>query len=137
MAIESHIRPEDNLVVLTHVGEIGDDEFLAFYNSFFKSDTFKPSMNILVDLRKADSSPRSAGVLRRFAEFLQAVRPDITSHTKVAVVAPKDLSFGLARMYEVLSDSVLWNFAVFRAMDAALAWLGLREDSVNHETWDA
>jgi len=137
MAIESHVRAEDNLVVLTHVGKIGDDEFLAFYNRFFKSDTFKPPMNMLVDLRKADSSPRSAEVLRRFAEFLQAERPDITSHTKVAVVAPKDLSFGLARMYEALSDSVPWNFVVFRAMDAALAWIGLRKDTVNLETRDA
>jgi hypothetical protein len=33
-------------------------------------------------------------------------------------------------MYEVFADSVPWDFTVFRAIDAALAWLNLPEDLV-------
>ncbi len=128
MTIESHVRPEHNMTIFVHTGRVPDDEFLAFYKSFFESDTFKPPMNLLVDLRETNSSSRSQEALLRFAELAEAKLADITASTKVAVVAPKDLSFGLARMYEVLSDSVHWNFVVFRAMDAALAWLGLPED---------
>ena len=128
MTIESHVRPEHNLVIFVHTGRVPDDEFLTFYKSFFESDTFKPPMNLLVDLRETNSSSRSPEVLLRFAESVEAKLADITANTKVAVVAPKDLSFGLARMYEILSDSVHWDFVVFRAMDAATAWLGLPED---------
>ena len=31
-------------------------------------------------------------------------------------------------MYQVYADEVPWDFVVFRAVDAALAWLGLPED---------
>jgi hypothetical protein len=128
MAIESHVIPEHNLAVFVHTGRVPDDEFLAFYNSFFTGDAFKPPMNILVDLRETSSSSRSPEALLRFSESAEKILSGITEGTKVAVVAPKDRTFGLARMYEILSDSVHWHFVVFRAMDAALAWLGLPED---------
>jgi len=111
-----------------HTGRVPDDEFLAFYNSFFESNTFKPPMNLLVDLRETNSSSRSPEALLHFAESVEVKLADISANTRVAVVAPKDLSFGLARMYEILAGSVQWNFVVFRAMDAAFAWLGLPED---------
>jgi hypothetical protein len=31
-------------------------------------------------------------------------------------------------MYEFFSSTVTWEFAVFRAADAALTWLGLSEN---------
>ena len=55
---------------------------------------------------------------------------ETSAHPKVAIVAPNDLVFGLARMYEVFSEleKVPWDLVVFRAVDAALAWLGLSDD---------
>ena len=128
MTIESCFRPEHNLVIFSHTGRVPDDEFLAFYESFFNSDKFKPPMNLLVDLRETSSSSRSPEALLHFAKLAEAKLADVTANMKVAVVAPKDLTYGLARMYEILSDSLQWNFVVFRAMDAASAWLGLPED---------
>ena len=64
MPIESHLRPEHNLAVFAHTGRVPDDEFLAFYKSFFESDSFKPPMNVLVDLRETSSSERSPEALR-------------------------------------------------------------------------
>ena len=136
MPIESHVRPENNLVIFVHTGRVPDDEFLTFYKSFFESDTFKPPINILVDLRETNSSSRSPEALLGFAESIQTKLAAITASTKVAVVAPKDRSFGLARMYEILAGSVQWNFVVFRAMDAAFAWLGLPEDLTIHHNQD-
>jgi hypothetical protein len=65
------------------------------------------------------------------AEFVEQTFSKSSTIPKVAVVAPKDLSFGLARMYQVFANSVPWNFVVFRAMDAALAWLRVPEDLMN------
>jgi hypothetical protein len=128
MAIESHFMPQHDLAVFVHIGRVPDDEFLAFYKDFFEGDAFRPSMNVLVDLRETSSSARSPEALLRFSKIMEAKADDTSKITKVAVVAPKDRSFGLARMYEILSGSVNWNFVVFRAMDAALAWMGLPED---------
>jgi hypothetical protein len=128
MPIESYPVPEHNMAVFVHTGRVPDEEFMSFYKSFFESDTFDPPMKILVDLRETSSSTRSPETLLNFAEVAKGKLADIESSTKVAVVAPKDLSFGLARLYEILSDSVNWSFVVFRSMDAASAWLGLPED---------
>jgi hypothetical protein len=129
MPIESHVMPEYNMAIIAHTGRATDDEFLAFYKAFFESDSFKPPMNLLVDLRETNSSSRSPEALLSFAKVVEVKLAQVTASTKVAVVAPKDLSFALARLYEVLSDSVHWEFVVFRAMNAALAWLGLPEDT--------
>lgn len=131
MPIKSFVKPEHNLVIMVHEGVIPDDEFLAFYKSFFAGEEFVPSMNLLVDLREADSSARSSGVLRHFAEYVGTVITNGPARAKVAVVAQRDLSFGIARMYEAFSESVPWDFVVFRAIDAALAWLGVPDSVVD------
>jgi len=132
--IEYFVRPEHNLVVFVQTGRVPDDEFLKFYRSFFESDAFDPPIKILVDLRETSSSSRSPETLLHFAELAEKKLADVDHRTKVAVVAPRDTSFGLARMYEILSGPVDWNFVVFRAMDSALAWLGLPENLGVHSS---
>jgi hypothetical protein len=131
MPITYRTHPEHNLITLEHTGKIPDEEFLAFYKRLYQSDRSLASMNHLVDLREADSSPRSSDVLHQFADFMKSSFESLTTRPKVAVVAPRDLSFGLARMYEALADAVPWDFTVFRAIDEALTWLGLPEDLLN------
>ncbi|MCZ7643818.1 MAG: hypothetical protein M5U26_00805 [Planctomycetota bacterium] len=41
-----------------------------------------------------------------------------------ALVAPRDLVYGLARMYEMKSGELGQNVRVFRSLEQALAWLG-------------
>jgi hypothetical protein len=41
----------------------------------------------------------------------------------VAVVAPADVVFGLARMWEVLAEGIGWQTQVFREAGAAAAWV--------------
>ena len=137
MPLKYHIRPEYNLIILVHIGTIPDDEFINFYKSLYEKDPLLTTMNHLVDLRQTDSTPRSSSVLSQFAEFMKGRVTETAERPKVAVVAPKDLSFGLARMYEVFADQVKWDFVVFRDIDAALAWIGLPEDFINGLDLDA
>ena len=125
-------RPEYNLFIFTHKGEVPDDEFLEFYSQFFHGNTFDPARKLLIDLREADSKPRNPGTLHQFAIFIREHLKDSPTRPKVAVVAPKDLSYGLARMYQSYADSVPWDYVVFRAIDAALAWLDVSEDLINY-----
>jgi hypothetical protein len=41
----------------------------------------------------------------------------------VAIVAPTDVVFGLARMFQMMSEGRGNHIEVFRGMDDALAWL--------------
>ena len=137
MPIRCYFKPEEKLVIFIHLGVISDDEFVSSYKSFHQDPRFNRSFNLLVDLRHAESSSRSPEALREISEFRRkwfiktAVRP------KVAVIAPKDLSFGLARIYESYSDTGDDDFVVFRAADAALAWLGVSANLIDDLEKDA
>jgi hypothetical protein len=131
MPITYQLRPDERLVIFVHVGAVTDGEFLSFYRALYEDTRIDKSFNILVDLRQTASYVRSAGALNEFAGFMRRQFANTTASPKVAVVAPKDISFGLARMYEAMSDDVPWEFVVFRAFDAALAWLGVSENLIN------
>jgi len=128
MPITFHFKPESKLIICVHTGRVPDDEFLVYYQSMLDSDSFATDMNLLIDLRQTDSSPRSGQALIQFAEFAKSKLAEAHTYPMVAVVAPKDLSFGLARMYEFFADSIPWDFVVFRSVDTALAWLRAPED---------
>jgi len=46
-------------------------------------------------------------------------KPDMVG----AVVAPKDLIYGLVRMWEIYSDNTGWNVMVLRSRDEAETWI--------------
>lgn len=127
MPITYQTKPDEKLVTLVHTGVIADDEFLSFYKDLYANPQFDKSFNLLVDLQQTESTVRSTSALRELAEFIQRQLEDIHPHPKIAVIAPKDISFGLARMYEVFSGTSDSEFVVFRDANAALAWLGVSE----------
>jgi hypothetical protein len=135
MPITYHFKPDERLVILVHVGAVTDDEFLSFYKALYEDTLLDKSFNLLVDLRQTESSVRSATALNKFADFVRRQYVGTTARPKVAVVAPEDISFGLARMYEAFSSAVPWEFVVFRSADDALAWLGLSENLLDDLDW--
>lgn len=127
MPISFRFRPEAGLITCVHTGQVPDSEFLTSYRELFGSESFSTSTNLLVDLSDTDSSSRTRDTLERFASLVELRFKDAVGAPMVAVVAPKDLSFGLARMYEAFAESVPWKFAVFRSAGDALDWLGAPE----------
>ena len=106
MPITYQLKPDERLVILVHVGAVSDDEFLTFYKALYEDTRFDKSFNLLVDLRQTESSVRSMAALNEFADFVRRHFVNTTARPKVAVVAPEDISFGLARMYEIFSGAV-------------------------------
>jgi hypothetical protein len=115
--------PEHRLVVAAQTGTTSDADLLASYEAFFGGPEFDPANDLLVDLRGADSSSRSTAALRRLVAILVPSLQGTSRRLQVAVVAPADLSFGLARMTRAFADELPWRFAVFRTLEEALAWL--------------
>jgi hypothetical protein len=128
MPITTHFRQTEKLVIFIHSGIVPDEEFLSFYRTYYEDPRTDKTNNILVDLRQTESIARSSEALITFADTARAHTPMISPRPRIAVIAPEDLSFGMARVYEAFSDLVPVDFNVFRAADAALAWLGMPEN---------
>ena len=128
MPISCHYKPELKMVVFVHKGHVADEEFLSFYKAFFKDAKFENYCKYLVDLRQADSTHRKTEALFNLAAFLKKNYQDLSIEICIAVVAPQDLSFDLARTYEVISSTLPWQFQVFEKMILALDWLGVPEN---------
>jgi len=128
MPIHFDFMTDYNLVVCRQVGNIDDQEFLGAYRSLFESGRFDPTMDLVVDLRRADSSNRSQEAIQEFAGYLKKWMQKTDKRSRVAVIAPRDVSFGLARMYEAYADSAHKDFTVFRDEDTAVEWLGIPKD---------
>jgi hypothetical protein len=133
MSITFHYRPEENVVITVYKGDRSDDELLAAIRGMYENDLFSISMNRLSDMRQATGNGLiSTSTLRQLALSASAQYKKTDAHPKVAVIAPEDTGFGLSRMYQAFTDEVPFDFAVFRAADAALAWLGLPEDFMDN-----
>lgn len=125
MPITYELEPESRLAIFRHVGEVSDDELLTFYRDFFDAPRASDYVRLLIHLEQTKSIGRSTGALRALAEIFQERLGDRPAGTKVAVVAPSDHSFGMARMYEAMTSRLPWDFHVFRDGASARVWLGI------------
>lgn len=128
MPITYRIIKEHGLIVSIHSGTAPDDEFLRIYGQLFEDPDFSDRYHLLVDLRRASSEERSTTALRSLSSIVAQRYRNVESAPKTAIIAPTDISYGLGRMYQTFVDTVPGEVVIFRAADAALAWLGAPPD---------
>jgi len=120
--IKKKIDHEKNLTVYTVEGKVLGEEYEMTIRDFYEQGPI--TKNVLWDLSDAQLGHlESTDVLN----ISQTPRPflSVREGGKTAIVAPADLAFGLARMYEANSTNEKSPFAtsIFRAGDEALRWL--------------
>lgn len=76
----------------------------------------------LIDFGDAAELGGTADDIRLLAR-VDAELGALNSQVSVAVIAPRDVQFGMSRMWEVLAEGTGWQTAVFRDRPSALAWL--------------
>lgn len=81
---------------------------------------FDPAFSQLWDLRAIDEVTVESATLRELAQSRS-----FASGARRALVAPSDVSYGLARMFQSLHDDAPEKVRVFRDVAEARAWLGL------------
>jgi hypothetical protein len=133
MPVKYYFKPEANLIICVHSAQVSNAEFVKSYHALLENKMYDPSMNLLVDLRRADSSLRNRDALVKLARFVKSKYASVDLLPKIGVLAPQDLSFGLARMYEAMSDAIPWDFGVFRTLEEVLVWLGVAEEVIPEE----
>lgn len=120
---------------IVHTTIDGPLETSAFrsYSEQLKSDPgFDPAFNHVIEFHyRGDSSD---GVTA--AQVFSYLVPPI-SRVQMAIVAPRDLEFGISRRFQVIYELSDEAFAVFRSLDDALTWLGIDDPQPEWGPWQS
>jgi hypothetical protein len=117
MAATYRLDPERRLMMVTLSGRVTGGDLDAFTEEVKRDAAHDPSWPALVDASELNPAGLSTQVLRTRAAVPRR------NPTRVAIVAPADVVFGLARMFQMMSEGRGNHIEVFRGMDDALAWL--------------
>jgi hypothetical protein len=128
MPMTYRIDPERRLVIARGSGTVKDAEVFEYQNEVWSRPDVA-GFNELIDMSDVTHIlVPSAERIHDLAE-LSARMSHGAPQSKLAIVAPSDLAFGLGRMFDMCRDSVapgLKPVGVFRTMPEAVAWLGIK-----------
>ena len=99
---------------------LSDAELFAHARALKQDTRFLPASQQLVDF----SDVTAVYVTVDGVRTMVALNP-WGRGSRRAAIAPSDLAFGLARMYEALTQLEHGEFQVFRTMNEGMGWLGL------------
>jgi len=124
MPVFYKIETERRLVLSTASGALSQADVLAHQQKLLNDPDFDPTFSQIADFRQVTSFDLSADEIRFLAQ-----RSIFSPHARRALIAPNDLGYGLARMFEMLRESQGDQATrVFRTLEEALDWV---------LTWDA
>ena len=126
MPIEHRYDPQLRTLFLDFSGEVSELELLDVARKLSSDPSIPPGHRELVDLSGVLVTDVTSLALRRVAQIYAEAdkRPE---DSRVAIVAPADLFYGLSRMYEAFREPSPLEIQVFRELREARAWLGLAE----------
>jgi len=123
MPIAYRIDPERQLV-LTHAwGVLTDADVLAHKGKLLRDAAFDPRMPELSDIRTIERLDVTAAGVRAMVAH-DSVHAPRSPGRRLALVVPMDEAYGMARMYELMSQREDSRVGVFRTFAEAEAWLG-------------
>jgi len=99
-----------------------DAELLALAERVLRNPGYPSPRRELIDLRRVEGTSVSAETLSRIAAAFGA-EDETPAQSRVAMVAPANLVYGLSRMYQSYRADSPLPLRVFRDYDEALAWL--------------
>jgi hypothetical protein len=127
MPLEYRIDLERRVVFAAASGTLTLEDFLATHREVWtRSDV--AGFDAIYDLGGLDDVVLSSGERLRELSDLASTLDVPGAAARLAIVAPRDFAFGLARMYEAyrtMNQRGSKVVSVFRSMQAALDWLGL------------
>jgi hypothetical protein len=107
--------------VATLEGVVTDDDFIRCFTEIASVSVAEPKTNLLVDLSGIKRLSVGSGTVRRAADLFRPLRENVTR--KVAIVAPREESFGMARMYQLMRPPSASELNIFRTAAGAMEWL--------------
>ncbi|MDD3814217.1 MAG: hypothetical protein PHZ02_06175 [Desulfocapsaceae bacterium] len=109
-------------IVITLEGVLTADEFVEIMEQIVNSKEYPSNINAVYDLTHMSFD----NITIEFLQSLKVLAKKFGSHrrgAKTAYVCPKDLQFGMARIWEVFVSDLPLETMVTRSMDEALSWI--------------
>lgn len=126
MPIDYRIYADKRLVVCRGTGVVTDPEIFGYQREVWTRPEVA-GFDELADMTGAESfavpHPDRVRELAALAASMDTPKP-----SRMAIVAPQDIAFGLGRMFETnreMDDRSTKTVAVFRTLEEALAFLGI------------
>jgi len=121
MPTEVHILDDGMGRLWVRRGVLTGKEIIARNERILSSQSYQGVRWLLIDDTETtmDISAAEVQIIRRQDDRLAAVLPELVT----AVVVPYDLGFGMARMWEMLTERPGWSVRAFRSRPEAEAWL--------------
>ena len=116
-----HIDLDAGMLLVVGEGTISQSERLEAMRGWLRDPGFRPGMNTLCDFSEANSTPTMAE-LHEIVSLVERHSSAI-GKKKLAVVAPRPVTFGVARQFQTLADTGPLDVGVFKDRRAALGWL--------------
>jgi hypothetical protein len=114
------IDVDRQIILSSATGTLLDEDLRSHQRQVLADVDFDRSFDQLWDFRKVEQIDVATDTLRQLAEARS-----YAAGVKRAIVAPSDMGFGMARMFEMLHDDAPEEVRVFRALEDAERWLGL------------
>jgi hypothetical protein len=120
------IDKKRKLVMSTYSGVLTMADALGHQEKLHKDPDFEPSFSQLFDVMHVTDVQLTAEDVRTLARA-SVFSPD----SRRAILVDSDLKFGLARMFEVLRETMgERGICVFRKLDDALEWIFAKDRTV-------
>lgn len=111
------------LITVSARGDATAADFQSYIADLLKPPCSEVDFNVLSDLRNVNMGTLSGDDVRDIARLVATRRSEVLT-IKHAIVVGGPLSFGLARMYQTLSDDVdPQDLRIFYDIDEARRWL--------------
>jgi hypothetical protein len=128
MPLDYRIDRERRVVIATATRTLSDEDVFGYQReAWSRSDL--AGYDEVVDLSLVEDLVLSSGDRVRALAELAAAMDVPGASSRLAIVAPHDLAYGFARMFETyrtMGPRGAKVMSVFRSMEAALDWLGVR-----------
>jgi hypothetical protein len=103
-------------------GVVTEEDILSAFDDTVSFKNYKNGMGRLWDLRDTDLSSLSPASIERFTSYHSKFPTEIND-VKVALVATKQIEFGIAQIYELYASDLLTNTNVFTDIEKTEAWM--------------
>lgn len=121
MPIELRYYPEDEYLVATLKSPVTTAEFRESMETILNSEQYPPDVRTIWNGQKLDFHQITRGFQERIVE-IRCEYPE-RGKAQLAFVVADDLGFGMARMYEILSEGLPQESRVFRSLEEGQKWL--------------
>jgi len=113
-------------------GVLTDADVLEGYAAVLADPAYDAALDMVFDCSDVEWLAVAPSTIKQIAELVALADRAIPAgvHPRAAIVAPADVAFGMARMYQARREAqdAPRQYFVCRTMAEARSWLGLAED---------